>query len=406
MVVFKRSKEIKQLLNKLGNGKIKIVTGLRQCGKTYLLNTLFFEKLKTLKRINEKTFLKIDLLKDHSRFRSESDFRYLLSQYALKNPTIIFIDEVQLAENYQNVLIEFLLNNPKIDLYVTGSNSNTLSSDILKHFKEYGDQVHITPLTYREIKRFKRSYEFSDYLKYGGIPIVVNSKNKFEQLNYVFNQVYELDILERLNKIGQKCLSKNDCSDIFSNIVSSPTHFSISAFVDKIARKTNASNDKKIEIRKAINDYLDILEQSFLVTKIKNFDFNNKVPLERIDLGYKYYCVDCGIAYLKCNVAQHKFPLSLEHAIFLHLLDKGVIPECLLFLGEKNKMDGEVDFVYENKYIQVAYTLSNYNSKREVENLKRINDDADKVILFVNNEYDGDYGDVKLIEAERFLLEK
>ena len=399
MTIYKRSKEINLLISKIGNRKIKVITGLRQCGKTYLLDNLFYKRLKELNITNEETFKKIYLFSTHKQYCGEKDFEKLLSSIATQKPKIIFIDEVQEAENYQKTLIRFLNNHPDIDLYVTGSNSHTLSVDIIENFKEYGDQICVYPLSYSEIKKYKKTYSVNDYLKYGGIPIVLNSENKEEQLKSLYKTVYQIDILDRCKKMNFRYLSEKDFEYIISNILSSTTQFSVT-------EQTNVPNQIKIEIRKEINDFLSIVEKSFLMRTIDNLDCDGKVPLERIGLGKKYYCVDCGLAYQKCDAADKKYSISLEHAICSHLFVLGYKPKCLIFLDSNNKMNGEIDFTYENNFVQVVYRLTNDNQQREVGNLLKLGDHCKKTVVFVVNELEISVNDVTLVNAEDYLLGK
>ena len=190
MSEFKRTKEVRSLVKKLHNKKIKIVAGLRQCGKTYLLSELFYKKIVASKKVKGEEFIKIFLNGRDKNYRDSINFNLLLenvSSYA----KIIFVDEVQEVNNYHKILIDYLNDHPGIDIYVTGSNSSTLSKDIVEAFKENGDPIFIQPLTFKEIRAVKRNYKLDDYLKYGGIPDVVNGKDKEKEIKRIYDQLYK-----------------------------------------------------------------------------------------------------------------------------------------------------------------------------------------------------------------------
>ena len=405
MSVFERNDKIKELYKKYQNGKIKIVAGLRRCGKTYLLDTLFYDFINKKEHFSESSFKSIYLAGQHKDSKNEESFRLLLNSSAGIDTKIIFIDEVQEAENYYQVLKDFAFDHPKIDLYITGSNSNTLSADIVECFKELADIVYLFPLTFKEIRRVKRKYPLLDYLKYGGLPTVVNAKDKETELESIYKDVYQLDILDRVKKEAFTFLSKDDMDAIMENLFSSSTPFSTVEVVNRMCARYDFDNYQKAQLRKEVKDYLDIVTKSFLFDSFENDTLDRRTPLERIGLNKKYYCSDCGIAYKKCNVAIHKLTVALETAVHLHMKQCKIQTTGLLLLGSKNNVEGEIDFNYPGNHIQVTYLLKDENYKSEVGNLLAIDDECQKKVICVETNIDNNKIDkgITVIKAEDFL---
>ena len=405
MSKFKRNAKVKELYAKLHNGRIKIVAGVRRCGKTYLLDTLFYDYLVKKDKISKDAFRKIYLTGTHKKYKSEESFKTLLESIAKENPDIIFIDEVQEAENYYKVLKDFVYDYPSVDLYITGSNSNTLSADIVESFKELADIIYLYPLTFKEIRNVKRKYALLDYLKYGGLPTVVNTSSKDTEIDHIYNQIYQLDILDRAKKENFMYLSKEDMDNIMSNLFSCSTPFSAVTVVDEMCKHYGFDNDQKAKLRREVKDYLDIVTKSFLFNAFNNESYDRRTPLEMIGLNKKYYCCDSGIAYEQCKIPNHKLTSALETAVFLRLKQDNVCPTGLLLLGEKNNVEGEIDFNYSGNHIQVVYSLTSDNFDREVGNLLNVCDDCKKTLIYVDMLTDIRRIDksINIIKAEDYL---
>ncbi len=405
MSVFARTDKVKELYKKLGNGKIKIVAGVRRCGKTYLLDTLFYKFVLKKKYASENTFVKVYLTGKHKNYKDKDSFKSLLISFAKGNPKIIIIDEVQEAENYCQILKEFAYDYPQIDLYITGSNSNTLSDDVVENFKETADVLYLFPLTFKEIRKSKADYQLLDYLKYGGLPTVVNSRNKQQELDSIYDNVYRLDILDRVKKESFIYLSNKDMENIIDNLLSGATAFSTVETVNKMCNRYVPDINTKMQAKKEIENFLDIVTKSFLFNTIENESIPDKKPLDLLGLNKKYYCCDCGIAYSKCKIAKNKLTLSLETAVYLHLKKHNVLPTCLLFFGKRNNVNGEIDFNYVNNHVQVTYELLDGNYNSEIGNLLELTDDYQKTLVYIDisvdkNEIDKD---IELVDAETFL---
>lgn len=403
MAKFKRNNEVRALYKKLHTDKIKIVAGLRQCGKTYLLDTLFFEYVKNKKYADDETFIKIYMFSTHSKYKTKAAFLSFIKSKITEKTKIIFIDEVQEIENYVDVLVHLADEYKNIDFYVTGSNSNTLSNDIVDGFKEHADTLFLQPLSFKEIKKCKKKYTLDSYLKYGGIPYIVNSTDKTGEIKKLYNEVFRLDIIDRVKKENYRILSEDDCKAMLENIFSSCTAFSTNEFIQKISKKTGATVEEKLLIRKEIKDYLKILQQSFLIIDIDNEDYLKQTPLEKLGINKKYYSCDCGIAYQFCNVPIHKLPVALETAIYLKTKESHENPKCLLFIDEHGN-NREIDFSFGNNLIQVAYRLSDENRENELNVFKKFNNNYRKQLIYVDNVTDENEKDLDYISAEDYLL--
>lgn len=403
MVEFKRNNEVKSLYKKLHNGKVKIVAGLRQCGKTYLLETLFFNYTKKKHYADETSFLKISMFSEPEVHKTKNGFLVYIKSMINETTKIVFIDEVQEIEEYVDLLIHLAYDYKSVDFYVTGSNSNTLSNDIVDSFKEHADPLFIKPLSFKEIRAKKRTYTIEKYLKFGGIPYIVNSKNQASDIKDLYEKVFRLDIIDRFKNEDFSILSEDDCKSIIENIFISCTAFSVNEFVSKIIKKTEPSNDIKALARKEILDFLMILKQSFLICDIDNEDPLKKTPLEKIGLNKKYYACDCGIAYEYCKDPTHKFPVALETAAYLRLKELAKDPKCFLFV-DKERKGREIDFVYDSNLIQVAYRLSNNNCENELNVFENFNEDYHKQLIYVENDVDEIENSIDYIDVESFLL--
>lgn len=406
MSIFKRSSEVDLLVNKLHNKKIKIVAGLRRCGKTYLLDELFHRRVVSRHIVNEDEFFSIYLSDKHKEYRDADKFKKLLDSNIVK-PKIIFIDEVQEVDGYYKILIDYLKDHPDVDLYVTGSNSNTLSKDIVRHFKEYGDPIYIYPLTFDEIRKVKRKYSFDDYLRYGGLPDVVNDNKKSSTtLEDIYKTLYLLDVKDRANKEGFLYLSDKDMDDIVDNIFSSTTDFSLKKVVDRILKKYKKDKDDVLKFRKEISDFISILEESFLIIGMPNTSNRPKAPLDILGIDKKYYCSDCGIAYFLCSVKNHKYSVSLETATFLFFKHKGIDMQGYVLLRDNNDKDGEIDFTCnqlgENNYYQVTYEINEGDYAREIKIFENFGADIVKNVVYVRNLLPEETG-INYLNAEEFL---
>ena len=377
---------LNKLIEARNDGLIKVVTGIRRCGKSYLLNTLFYEYL-----------LNNNVAEDHiiSVALDDSDNEHLLIPQNLstfvkekivdEKKYYVILDEVQKCENFEGVL-NGLLRIPNIDIYVTGSNSKFLSSDIITEFRGRGEEIRIYPLSYSE---FMSVYEgdkldgWVEYITYGGLPLVVSMTSDERKMAYLKEQqknVYVNDVIERNN-------IKND-NELVSliNIISS----NIGSLTNPKKLSDTFQSTAGINIdHKTISSYLKYLEEAFIIEKAERYDVKGK---KYISTPNKYYFSDLGLRNSFINFRQHEETHIMENVIYLELKRRGYnVDVGLIELKEKKKNEFtykqlEVDFVANkgnNKiYIQSAFSMPNEEKINQEERpLLKINDSFKKIII-------------------------
>ncbi len=377
---------LNKLIEAQNDGLIKVVTGIRRCGKSYLLNTLFYEYL-----------LNNNVEKDHiiSVALDDSDNEYLLIPQNLskfvkekivdKKKYYVILDEVQKCENFESVL-NGLLRIQNIDIYVTGSNSKFLSSDIITEFRGRGEEIRIYPLSYSE---FMSVYEgdkldgWVEYITYGGLPLVVSMNSDERKMAYLKEQqknVYVNDVIERNN-------IKND-SELVSLIEIISSNIGSLTNPKKLSDTFKSTAGINID-HKTISSYLKNLEEAYIIEKAERYDVKGK---KYISTPNKYYFSDLGLRNSFINFRQHEETHIMENVIYLELKRRGYnVDVGLIELKEKKENEYtykqlEVDFVANkgnNKiYIQSAFSMPNEEKiKQEERPLLKINDSFKKVII-------------------------
>ncbi len=337
----KREYYLKQLIDKQGNGLIKIVTGLRRCGKSYLLDPMFKNYLLST-GVNEEHIIKIDLdIRENSKYLDPDVLnQYVKSKIIDNSNYYIILDEVQKVKDFESVLNGFLKMS-NVDVYVTGSNSKFLSKDIITEFRGRGDDIHVYPLSFAEfysVYEGDRISAWKEYITYGGLPLVLNQKTNEGKVNYLNNQqknVYLNDVIER-NKI------KNDKElyeliRIISSSVGSLTNPTklYNTFVSK------GSGDSISD--KTIYNYLSYLEDAFIIEKSSRYDIKGK---KYIETPYKYYFVDIGIRNSLLGFRQIEENHIMENVIYIELKRRGFnVDVGVVETIEKNKHKKlEIDF--------------------------------------------------------------
>ncbi len=387
MADFKRLNEINELVSFLGNGKVNIVAGLRRSGKTYLLTELFKKHLIENHYALEQ---EIGILKLNDENRNIETLAQLTSAVfkLVKNDIkVLIVDEAQLIKGYVKFFSDFVKDNKNITLYVSGSNSDILSWDIVENFKELANPLYLRSLTYKEIVEDKSDYSFEEYMLYGGLPVIINEEpeKRVSELRKICNEIYQLDIRDRLEgKLNY--LSKNHIDEILSLLASSASPFSPSQVAFRFAKGVDNTKFDMMLLIKDIEDVLEFFDNSFLTSYIEVDDFNEKTPLKNIGLNKKYYFSDNGIRYIKCENQNKARSNCLENAVYLELISRGINPRGKIILNKKNKIDGEIDFNYRlngNDYhIQVAHTITAANYDREIGNLLSLNNGTIKIIVY------------------------
>lgn len=387
MQSIKRNVYLQRLKDREQNGLVKIITGIRRCGKSYLLNILFYEYLKE-KGIKEDHIIKISL--DDSE-NSDLLLPKALSLYIknlIKDDKLYYIllDEIQLVDNFVSVL-NGLLKLPNVDIYATGSNSKFLSTDIVTEFRGRGDEVRVLPLSFSE---YMSAYDktvmegWKEYYTYGGLPLVLLQKSEEAKMNYLKGQlknVYLNDIIDR-NRIQHE-EQINAVVEILASSIGSLTNplklsnTFRSALNSSIADKTVAS-------------YLTYLEDAFLVSKSKRYDVKGK---KYLSTPSKYYFTDLGLRNATLNFRQQEENHIMENVIYLELIKRGFSVDVGIVETTKRNEEGkivrnyaEVDFIANrgnNKfYIQSAFTMeTEKKQKQEKNSLLNIKDFFKKIII-------------------------
>lgn len=378
---------LNKLISKKHNGLIKVVTGMRRCGKSYLLFNLFKEHLVE-EGIGKGHIIEIafDSFENKKYRDPEVLFPYLMERMADDDMYYILLDEVQLLEDFESVL-NSLGRRKNVDVYVTGSNAKFLSKDIITEFRGRGDEVHMYPLTFSEfmsVYKGERSEGWRDYVLFGGIPLVLGfetADQKSDFLKSLFEETYISDITGR-NNIRNKA-ELEELINILSSAIGSLTNPSkLSATFKSIKNKT-ISKDTIIK-------YIDYLKDSFLIDSAIRYDIKGK---KYISTPSKYYFTDLGLRNARLNFRQVEETHVMENIIFNELKVRGfnvdvgvVVMNEVDKSGKKIRKQLEVDFVCnkgsKRYYIQAAYAIPDVEKlKQEQRSLINTGDGFKKIII-------------------------
>lgn len=386
-MIIKRDYYLDKLIKKENNKLIKIVTGIRRCGKSYLLFNLFYNYLinKGVKK-NHIIQIALDDRRNKELRNPDNMLKFVNEKIQDNDLYYILIDEVQLMDEFEDVLNSFL-HISNVDVYVTGSNSKFLSSDIITEFRGRGDEIRVYPLSFSE---FMSIYDGDDikgldeYINYGGLPLLMSFKSKEEKIDYLNfqkNNVYINDVIER-NTI------KNDeelrtLIEIISSSIGSLTNPS------KLYRTFESKGNKTIS-DKTISSYLKYLEEAFLIEKAKRYDVKGK---KYINTPSKYYFVDVGIRNALINFRQLEKNHIMENIIYVELrkrgynVDVGVVEKReVMEDGKKTYKQLEIDFIAnkgsDKYYIQSAYRIDDEDKKKqELQSLLNVGDSFKKFVI-------------------------
>ncbi len=380
----KRDYYLKELIDRIDNQLIKIITGIRRCGKSYLLNTIFKNYLIEQGTDKEHIIqLSFDENKNKKYRNPDVLDEYIRSLIKDEHKYYILLDEIQEVKNFEAVLIGFMhINN--VEIYVTGSNSKFLSSDIVTEFRGRGDEIRVYPLSFAEFYSVYNGSEqraLNEYYTYGGLPLTVIAKTDNAKINYLKIQkdnVYINDIIDR-NKIKNKeefeMLVQIIASDIGS--LTNPLKLSNSF---KERDRTSTMTDK------TIYNYLGYLQDAFLIEKARRFDVRGK---RFIETPQKYYFTDMGIRNSFLDFRQsEEISHTMENVIYIELKKRGynVDVGCVEIREGNEKKQLEIDFVANignNKiYIQSALEMKTEEKvKQEQKSLLNVNDFFKKIII-------------------------
>ena len=378
---------LQQLIDGRRNGLIKIITGIRRCGKSYLLFTLFYQYLKA-NGIAEDHIIKIALDDIESADLREplALYRYIKGQMKDAGLYYILLDEVQLVARFEEVL-NSLLRIDNADVYVTGSNSRFLSSDIITEFRGRGDEIHLYPLSLSEYcdGTGQRPIDaWKDYYTYGGLPHVLSletEKKKIDYLANLFESVYLIDILER-HRIKNKS-EFEELLRIVASGIGAPTNTTKLSNTFKSVKKVNISYN-------TIDKYLGYMQEAFILEKATRYDIKGKKYIGSLS---KYYFTDMGIRNVLLGLRQQEESHIMENVIYNELrrrgckVDVGMVEQRSIDTsGNWQRKQLEVDFVVnegsQRYYIQSALALPDEDKrKQEMASLLRINDSFKKIII-------------------------
>ena len=407
----KREQYLNELIVRKHNTLIKIITGIRRCGKSYLLNTIFYDHLiksgikedhiikfafdsaNDLSLINEDL---IELSLNNRKVDPKKFINYINRQIKDNQMYYLLLDEIQNLGAFESVLNGYLRQN-NIDIYVTGSNAKFLSKDIITEFAGRGDEINMLPLSFSE---FMSTYEgnkeqaFQEYITYGGLPFVCLLKTNEQKINYLkrlFLETYLTDIKKRYN-IKNNSEELDELLNILSSSIGSLTN------PTKLSNTFKSVKNKSIS-KTTIAKYIEYIKDSFLIDEVRQYDIKGK---KYINSPKKYYFSDLGLRNARINFRQLEQTHSMENIIFNELklrgfnVDIGIIKQRVKDKNNQNiRQRLEVNFVANkgsNKiYIQSAFSIPNLEKeKQEQRPLIKINDSFKKVIItsgFVSKHY-------------------
>lgn len=382
MKEIKRDVYLNKIIEKRENGLIKIITGIRRCGKSYLLDPLFKNYLLE-SGVKEDHIIKLDLdERKNNKFLDPDQLDQYIRDLIIDNDQyFLILDEIQKVEDFESVLNGFL-HIRNLDVYVTGSNSKFLSSDIITEFRGRGDEVRIHPLSFSEFySAFNGTKEeaWEQYVVYGGLPRILSFKNEVEKSEYLknlFEKTYLDDIVERNN------VQRVDVLDAVVNILAS----SIGSLTNpnKLSNTFESSGFKDVSVN-TITSYINYLQDSFLIEKATRYDVKGK---KYIQTPYKFYFSDIGLRNCRLNFRQQEETHIMENIIFNELLYRGYnVDVGVVEIREgDDKKQVEVDFVcnqYNKRYyIQSALSLpTREKTIQEERPLMNIPDNFKKIIV-------------------------
>lgn len=412
-MIISRNDYVEKLLSKRWNGKVKIITGIRRSGKSFLLSTLFKNRLVE-EGVQEEDFIEIALdRKSHIQFRNPN----LLYDYIMEctkdkgRKFYVMIDEIQLSYKIKNEnvdesivpdedkdllyttfydILNDLVSQPNLDVYVTGSNSKMLSKDIVTNFRDRGTEIKVYPLSFSEYlstTNMEKADALEEYLTYGGMPLAVlepNYKEKTKYLQDLFTNVYIKDIVERYKLKDDTILGA--LIDALSSSVGSLTN------PNKLANTAGTLMGQKPS-HNTIKNYLDFVEDAFLFHKAKRWDVKGR---KYFNLIQKYYAMDLGLRNARLNFRQQERSHLMENMIFNDLIrrgysvDVGIVELSRVIDGERKQSQYEIDFVVNvgnsKVYIQSALNVDTPEKKaQETYSLRNTGDFFRKIVVLDGN---------------------
>lgn len=402
-MVIKREKFLNKLILKKGNGLIKIITGIRRCGKSYLLFELYHSYLNSI-GIEDKYIIELSLDEDtNAKYRNPIELgNYIRSLIIEKDKNyFIFLDEIQNVKEVSNPwiddknekigFVDVLLGLMKIknaDVYVTGSNSKMLSSDIVTQFRDRGDEIRLYPLSYKEVFEAvsgNKEQVWKEYYTYGGLPRIMalsSHKEKSDYLQNLFKNTYLKDVIDRHEVRNDKQIL-DDLISVISSAVGSLTNPNKLSNTFKTVKKVSINST-------TIDTYLEYFEEAFIIDTARRYDIKGK---KYIGTPVKYYFTDIGLRNACLNFRQQEENHIMENILFIELkargynVDVGVVEYRHLDInGKTERAHLEVDFVANDGektyYIQSSLNIDEEKKRlQEINSLKRIPDSFKKIVI-------------------------
>ena len=427
-MVIKRERYLKQIIEKKRDGMIKIVTGIRRCGKSYLMNVLFRQHLLE-EGVDERDIVMLALDEDvNIRYRNPLELGKYIRELCADQSRYFYVllDEIQKVDSIQNPylpdnpkekigFVDVLLglkNLPNVDLYVTGSNSRMLSKDILTEFKDRGEEIRVNPLTFDE---FMSAYQgdsrmaWTQFMMYGGMPFVLSKKEHADKAAYLkglFERTYVSDVIERNNLKGDKEVLE-DLLNILASSVGSLTNTTKLENTFKSEMGVNISHN-------TIAAYIDTFIDAFIIKKVARYDIKGR---KYIGAQQKYFYGDVGLRNARLNFRQQEENHIMENILYNELtargfsVDVGVVETMIVNAeGKRQRSQLEVDFVcnqsHARYYIQSALTVAEESKRLQKTNsLMKINDSFVKIVVVRDNIVRWhDEAGILYIGVEDFLL--
>ncbi len=397
----KRDKYLQQIIDYMWDGQVKVITGIRRCGKSYLLNVLFKNYLREQGIPDEQIIsIQLDLTKD-IRYRNPLELAEFVRGKAESSSAqfYLFVDEIQMSDSVRNpynpdgrnITFYDALNDlrslPNLDVYVTGSNSKMLSKDILTEFRGRSDEIRVHPLSFAEFYSAvggDKEDAFESYAFYGGMPLVLSRPNDTAKANYLsslFSEVYIKDIVERKKIEREDILGQ--LLDLLCSSVGSLTN--PKKIADTLRSKTGEDFSQN-----TVSNYIDHLEDAFLFSESKRFDVKGRKYFE---YPYKYYCEDIGLRNARIGFRQQEMTHIMENIIYNELLIRGFSVDVgVVYSNEKNTSGGysrvarEIDFIAskggKKVYIQSAFVLPDEDkAQQELRPFALTGDSFPKIIV-------------------------
>lgn len=383
----KRDKYLADLINRMNNGMIKVVTGIRRCGKSYLIFTIFKNYLKE-QGVDETHIVTIELDQRKDKKYRDPDviLEYIESRIIDDEKFYILLDEVQLLEDFEEVL-NSLLHIKNLDIYVTGSNSKFLSKDVITEFRGRGDEIHIYPLSFKE---FMQAYDgdiyrgWAEYVVYGGLPLTVTMKTEEQKINYLtklFEETYLKDIIERHHI--EKTQELEDLVNVLASAIGSLTN------VPKIEATFRSVIQSNISAN-TIRQYIEYLEDAFVINKANRYNVKGR---KYIGTPLKYYFEDVGLRNARLGFRQVEETHIMENVIYNELRSRGYSVDVGVVEKRGRNEEGkeertylEIDFIAnlgsKRYYIQSAFSMPTEEKRiQEKASLINIGDSFKKIII-------------------------